>query len=258
MTGRDANRLPVVSIDGIEIHAVPFERAVALITAWATDGSGGYVCTPNVDYVVKARRDRRFRAAVMGARLRLSDGMGIVYGARIAGTPLPETVTGRLLPAAVGARLAQAGASIALYGGHPGVAGRAAHNLRSRGIRAAAVEPPMALEIGSDADAEAVAKLRATGAKIAFVGLGAPRQELWMAAHADDLPGVVLVGVGAALDVLAGRFRAAPRWMTRVGLEWLFRLAQEPRRLARRYLWDDPRFFLWMLEARVRRAITGD
>jgi N-acetylglucosaminyldiphosphoundecaprenol N-acetyl-beta-D-mannosaminyltransferase len=84
-----------------------------------------------------------------------------------------------------------------------------------------------------------------------FVGLGAPKQELWMARHSADLPRSVLVGVGAAIDVLGGRRLAAPKWMTQIGLEWLFRLANEPRRLARRYLWDDPRFFAWMLAARM-------
>jgi len=245
---------PVVRIDGIPIDAIGFDEAVDLIVAWALDASGGYVCTPNVDHVVKARRATDFRAALLGARLRVPDGMGIVYGARIAGTPLPGSVTGRLLPAAVGQRLADASLSIAVFGGQPGVAERAAAALRSTGANvAAAFCPPMGLVIGSDVDAEYVRRLRDSRARVIFAGLGAPKQELWMAAHTTELPDVVLVGVGAALDVFSGRFRAAPAWMTRVGLEWLFRLANEPRRLARRYLRDDPRFFLWMVQARLGR-----
>jgi N-acetylglucosaminyldiphosphoundecaprenol N-acetyl-beta-D-mannosaminyltransferase len=246
--------LATVEIDGLPIHAVSFDRAADLIASWAGDGSGGYVCTPNVDHIVKARRDPAFRRALEGARLRVPDGMGIVYGSRIAGTALAGTVTGRLLPAAVGRRLTQAGQSIALFGGPPGVAEHAMVALHHEGIDvAAAITPPMGLVPRSEADAEAVRRLRESGARAVFVSLGAPKQELWMAAHEGELPGVVLVGVGAALDVIGGRFRAAPPWMTRLGLEWLFRLANEPRRLARRYLWDDPRFFLWMAQARFAR-----
>ena len=244
-----------VEVEGLEIQALTFDEAVATIAAWAREGSGGYVCTTNVDHVVKARRNSQFRAAVAGARLRVPDGMGIVYGARIAGTPLRGTVTGRLLPEAIGRALAEDGASIALFGGPPGTADRAAATLRARGILiAVAISPPMAFAIGSEMDAAFVRDLAAGGARAVIVGLGAPKQELWMAAHGSELPGAVLVGVGAALDVLAGRFGAAPRWMTRVGLEWLYRLAHEPRRLARRYLWDDPRFFLWMVQARIGRG----
>jgi N-acetylglucosaminyldiphosphoundecaprenol N-acetyl-beta-D-mannosaminyltransferase len=111
----------------------------------------------------------------------------------------------------------------------------------------------MNFEIGSPEDVALTSELRSSGAGVVFVSLGAPRQAIWMARHTADLPNSVLVGVGAAVDVLAGRVSAAPVWMTRVGLEWLYRLLHEPRRLARRYLVDDPRFFLWVLGQRLRR-----
>ncbi len=116
-----------------------------------------------------------------------------------------------------------------------------------------AFAPPVGFAIDSDADREALHRLQGTDAAVIFVGLGAPKQELWMARHANDLPGRVLVGVGSAIDVLAGEVPEAPRWMTRVGAEWLFRLAHEPRRLARRYLIDDPRFLWWMARTRTKR-----
>jgi N-acetylglucosaminyldiphosphoundecaprenol N-acetyl-beta-D-mannosaminyltransferase len=119
---------------------------------------------------------------------------------------------------------------------------------------AAAISPPTPLHIASQADQQAVAALREAAPDVVFVSLGAPRQEIWMERHAAELNGAVLVGVGAALDIVAGRFREAPRWLTRVGLEWLFRLAQEPRRLARRYLLDDPRIFVWAVRARLGRT----
>lgn len=246
-------RIPHVLIDGLPIDAVQFNTAVSLIAGWAEDGSGGYVCTPNVDHVVRARRDPLFRAAVLGARLRAPDGMGIVYGSRIAGRPLSGSVTGRLLPEAVSDALRDREVSIGLLGGRAGDAARAASKVESRGTRvSAAVEPSMGFEVGSSEDDDVVRFLQEQSPAVLFVGLGAPKQELWMARHAADLPNTVLVGVGAAIDVLGGRVSAAPAWMTRVGLEWLYRLAHEPRRLARRYLWDDPRFFGWMLAARIR------
>lgn len=240
-----------VRIDTITVHDIGFEETVARIVGWARDGSGGYVTTPNVDHVVRARRDAAFRDLVAKARLRVPDGMGIVYGARLARTPLRGSVTGRLLPEAVARRAGAQGPAIALIGGHPGAAERAAQRLRLTGGQVAvATSPPMGFAIGSAEDREAVAAMASAGARIVFVGLGSPKQERWMAAHAEDLPEAVLVGVGQAIDVVGGHVQAAPAWMTRVGLEWAFRLLQDPRRLARRYLWDDPRFFWWMFQAR--------
>jgi N-acetylglucosaminyldiphosphoundecaprenol N-acetyl-beta-D-mannosaminyltransferase len=112
----------------------------------------------------------------------------------------------------------------------------------------------MGFQVGGTADAALVAKLASDPPSIVFVALGAPKQEIWMQEHAAELPGTVMVGVGAAFDVVAGRVREAPAWMTRVGLEWLFRLAQEPRRLARRYLVDDPWILWWAVAARLGRV----
>ncbi|MFH1475346.1 MAG: WecB/TagA/CpsF family glycosyltransferase, partial [Chloroflexota bacterium] len=113
--------------------------------------------------------------------------------------------------------------------------------------------PPMGFRIGDTADRALVERLAATEARIVGVGLGAPKQELWMAAHREDLGERALLGIGAGIDIVAGRFREAPDWMVRNGLEWAFRLAQEPRRLARRYLVDDPQVLLWAVRARFGR-----
>jgi N-acetylglucosaminyldiphosphoundecaprenol N-acetyl-beta-D-mannosaminyltransferase len=245
-------RLASVDIAGVPIHNVTFDQAVQLIAGWVADGSGGTVYTPNVDDIVKARRMANFRTAVLSMRLRVPDGMGIIYGSRIAGTPLKGTVTGRLLPEALTTALGPA-AGFAFFGGKPGVAQAAARALERRGARiAVALAPGMGFVVGSDEDAELTRQLRESGASVVFVCLGAPRQALWMARHAAELP-AVLIGVGAAVDVLAGISPVAPVWMTRYGLEWAFRLAHEPRRLTRRYLMDDPRFFWWMLRQRADR-----
>ncbi len=245
--------LASVDIVGVPIHNVTFDETVKLIAGWVADGSHGTVCTPNADHVVKAHRQPDFRAALLSMRLRVPDGMGIIYGSRIAGTPLKGTVTGRLLPEAL---VAELGPSVrfAIFGGRPGVAEAAGRALERQGARmVAALAPGMGFAVGSDEDSELTRRLRESGAEVIFVCLGAPGQELWMARHASELP-AVLIGVGAAVDVLAGRSRPAPAWMTRLGVEWAFRLYHEPRRLGRRYVWDDPRFFWWMLRERAHRG----
>ncbi len=247
---RRQHRRPV-TIAGIEINPLDFDGTVDWIVRRAMSGEGGYVCTPNVDHIVRAVRDSSFRHAVRDADLRVPDGMWIVYGSRIAGRGSLSTVTGRLLPEAVGKALAAKGEPIGLFGGPPEMANRAAATLRKRGVLVAdAFGPSMNFVVGSDEDQEAVARLAKSRARVIFAALGAPKQELWLQCHAAELDGRVLIGVGAALDVLGGRVREAPRWVTSLGLEWLFRLAQEPRRLSRRYLWDDPRFLWWMVQTR--------
>jgi N-acetylglucosaminyldiphosphoundecaprenol N-acetyl-beta-D-mannosaminyltransferase len=202
---------------------------------------------------VKARHLPEFRAALLGMRLRVPDGMGIVYGSRLAGSPLKSTVTGRRLPEALVSALGPS-VDLALFGGKPGVAAAAGEALAAAGAHVvAALAPRMGFAVGSDEDRELTDQLRQSGARIIFVCLGAPRQAVWMDRHADELAPAVLVGVGAAVDVLARRQPVAPTWMTRVGLEWAFRLVHEPRRLAPRYLRDDPRFFWWMFRQRVGR-----
>jgi N-acetylglucosaminyldiphosphoundecaprenol N-acetyl-beta-D-mannosaminyltransferase len=247
---------PAVDIAGVPVHNVTFQETVTIIAGWVEDGSYGTVYTPNVDDIIKTHRLADFREAVLGMRLRVPDGMGIVYGSRIAGTPLRGTVTGRLLPEALVAALGEK-ARIVFFGGKPGVAEKASAVLEGKGAQtAAAVSPGMGFVVGSDEDVELTRQLRESGANVVFVCLGAPRQALWMARHATELQ-AVLIGVGAAVDVLAGNSPAAPAWMTRLGVEWAFRLAHEPRRLARRYLIDDPRFFAWMLRRRLSRKRSG-
>jgi N-acetylglucosaminyldiphosphoundecaprenol N-acetyl-beta-D-mannosaminyltransferase len=135
------------------------------------------------------------------------------------------------------------------------VAAIAAERLKSAypGLTVAhTISPPYPFAVGSAEDAAIMTQLRAKPPAMLFVALGAPKQEIWMNAHAAELAPMVLIGVGAALDVVAGRVREAPRWMTRIGLEWLFRLVHEPRRLAKRYLWDDPRILVWAIATRLR------
>jgi N-acetylglucosaminyldiphosphoundecaprenol N-acetyl-beta-D-mannosaminyltransferase len=245
----------VREIADLEIHDITFDETVSEILARVSEGTGGYVCTPNVDYVVRARRDPAFRSAIMGAFLRVPDGMWIIYASRLARRPLRGTVTGRLLVPALAERARDRSLPIALYGAPPGVAEEASKALQRKFPDLAVVSasaPPMGFKIGSPEDMAEADVLRSLSPAILFVALGAPRQEQWMQRHAPDFDGTVLVGIGAAFDIIAGRFREAPRWMTQLGLEWAFRLAQEPRRLARRYLVEDPWILLWALRTRFQ------
>jgi len=237
----------------LTLHPISFAATVDWIAGRANAGTGGTVCTPNADYVVRAHADENFRRAIQSADLRVPDGMAVIYAARIAGGPIRKTVTGRLLVPAVAARAAAEGWPIALFGAGPGIAERAAKRLVARfpALKVvAAISPPMGFVVGSPVDLEQIELLDQSGPRVIFVALGAPKQELWMEMHRDRLPTAVIVGVGAALDIISGRFREAPMWMTRLGLEWIFRLVQEPRRLARRYLLDDPWIFWWAIRAR--------
>lgn len=249
-----AAREVAVPRTGVDVHNVTFDEAVELIVRWAREGSGGYVSTPNVDHLVRAQRDPSFLELVRGARLRLPDGMGLIYGMRLGGRALKGAVHGRLLPEAFVRATAPDSPALAMIGGRDDAPQRASERLRALGGSVvAAVSPPMGFEIGGPLDEAATRTLVAADPRLLIVGFGAPKQEQWMARHAADLPHTVMLGIGQTIDVLGGRVPTAPGWMTRVGLEWAFRMLHDPRRIGRRVFVDDPPFFWWMLRARLGR-----
>jgi N-acetylglucosaminyldiphosphoundecaprenol N-acetyl-beta-D-mannosaminyltransferase len=257
----DGDALPTIPIRpvGVNVHDVTFDEAVDLIIRWAREGSGGYVSTPNVDHLVRARRDPAFRELMMDARLRVPDGMGLIYASRLGGTPIKAPIHGRLLPEEIVRRTADAPLRLAMIGGRDDAPDRATEYLNSLGGNVvAAVSPPMGFEIGSEVDEEATRALVAADPQVMIVGFGAPKQERWMSRHQADMPGAVMLGIGQTIDILGGRVPAAPKWMTRVGLEWAFRMLRDPRRIGRRVFVDDPPFFWWMLRDRLsRRRLRG-
>ncbi len=246
--------MKTIQVDTLSVEDVTFQETVELLVTWARDGSGGYVTTPNIDHVVRAHSDADFRGIVRGARLRVPDGMGIVYGSRVAGTPFRGSVTGRLLPQGVARAKSDEPTPVALLGGRDDAADKASEALRSAGAKVvAAIAPAMGFAIGGKEDAAALAQLKAAAPRLLFVGLGSPKQERWMAAHTADLPQTVMVGVGYAIDILGGKTKAAPRWMTRIGVEWAYRMLSDPVRIGKRVFIGTPRFMLWMLQTRLRR-----
>ncbi len=217
------------------------------------------VVTPNVDHVVIAERREDFRAAYAAADLSLADGKPIVWASRLLGSPLPEKVSGSDLVLPLLDRAAARGWRVFLLGAGPGVANAAADLLRRRGVDVAGTATPWVRAEPGEPDPEgdtAVEVIRAARPDLVLVAFGAPKQEIWMHRRRGALSPAVLVGIGASLDFLAGRVRRAPRWVSHSGLEWLWRLGREPRRLWRRYLVDDPRFLAVLLRTmRERRSL---
>lgn len=214
------------------VDALPLEGIVERALDMLRSGQGGQVVTLNPEMLMRARRDPGLRATLVGADVVTADGVGIVRSLRLAGFAIPERVTGIDLAAVLLARAGALGYDAFLMGAAEGVAEAAARALQARSadVRIAGVwsgDPRPAC------DAEAVARVQASGAQLLLVAYGAPAQELWIARNLRALPGVVAIGVGGALDMLAGRTPRAPRWMRAAGLEWLYRLWREPARWRR-------------------------
>ena len=231
---------------GVWIDAVDPGRARDAIEGWIARGERGYVCLSNVHTVMEARNDEALRAIVNGAALAVPDGMPLVWVGRLRGRRDVRRVYGPDLTLQLCERAAGRGYRCFFYGGAPGVAEQLAQTLSRRfpTLRVVGAEAPPFRPLTPQEDDEAVGRINAARPDIVFVGLGCPKQERWMAAHRGHLHASALLGVGAAFDFHTGRVPQAPRWMMRVGLEWLFRLGQEPRRLGYRYLVYNPLFLL--------------
>lgn len=226
------------------IHAdhLTFAQALDEIVAAARRGEGGFVVTPNVDHVVLAEDDEELVACYREALLSLVDGMPLLWLSRVLGHPLPEKISGSDLVAPLCARAAEEGLGVYLLGAREGVGARAAERLIAEhpGLKVVGVHsPPLGFEKDPDVLDHTLARVREAHPHLVLVALGCPKQEKFMRAHARHLAPAVLLGIGATLDFLAGEVRRAPAWMSRAGLEWAYRLAQEPTRMAERYLVRD-------------------
>lgn len=218
-----------INILGVAFDALTLGEAEERADALLCSGAGGYIVTANPEIVLRCREDAAYAAAVNGAALVLADGVGDLCAARILGTPLPGRVAGADLVPRLLARLAERGGSVFLYGARPGVAERAGESLQSAcpGLRIAGTEN------GYISDETALLEaLEREKPDLLLLGLGAPRQELWMAENRQRTP-AVMIGVGGLLDVFAGDIPRAPEAWQRLGLEWLYRLLLEPRRFKR-------------------------
>jgi N-acetylglucosaminyldiphosphoundecaprenol N-acetyl-beta-D-mannosaminyltransferase len=206
---------------------------------------------------METRDDAAFRRVVNGADLTVPDGLPLVWAQRLLGHQGASQVRGADLALDLCAYAERERIPLGLFGGSESVIARLKQVLLARfpELKIVYSESPPFRPITAEEDREYVEHIRKSGTKILFVGLGCPKQEQWMAAHKDRLD-VVMLGIGAAFDFITGQKKAAPEWMRRIGLEWLFRLASEPRRLWRRYLKHNPRF-LWYFVASLAARKLG-
>lgn len=261
----DAGRsVPRVDILGIGVNAINMDDALDVIDRWITAGARQYVCVMGVHGVMESQRDETLRRIHNTAGLVTPDGMPLVWLSRWRGWRNTSRVYGPDLMLALCDRSMATGYRHFFYGGHEGVPERLARRLEKRypGLAVVGTYSPPFRAMTEEEEAQVVRRLNEAKPDIVWVGLGTPKQERWMATHVSQLTASVLIGVGAAFDFHAGLKRQAPRWMQHSGLEWLFRLASEPRRLWRRYLVNNP-LFVWltllqMWRARALLANRGD
>lgn len=250
---RYAPERPPIAILGVPIDDVSTDEAVELIERMMLSGQPHYFATANVDFLVQAQRDPELHRILLEADLVVCDGAPVLWASRRLGRPLRERVAGadlvpRLLAVAARHRL-----RVFLLGASPASAAAAAARLQREFPGLAAVEhysPPFAPLLEMDHD-DIARRVRAARPDLLLVAFGCPKQEKWIAMHGRALGVPVAAGIGASIDFLSGLMRRAPLWMQRVGLEWLFRLAQEPRRLFARYA-RDFRVLGWRIAAQYR------
>ena len=240
-TGIIEPRRQRVELGGTLIDRVDRAAAVDRIRHLLSSGTSHQIVTVNLDFLSIAARNVRFQQTINAADLAVPDGMPLVWLSRLKGQPMTERVTGVDLVDDCCQIAAEAGVGVFLLGAAPGVADAAAIELQRRhpGLRVVGTYSPPIGELDARESAEMVQRVRDAAPGFLFVALGAPRQDLWIRDHLAQLEVPVSMGIGCVLDLLAGSVTRAPVWMQRAGLEWAYRLANEPGRLWRRYLLKD-------------------
>jgi N-acetylglucosaminyldiphosphoundecaprenol N-acetyl-beta-D-mannosaminyltransferase len=246
-----------VNLFGIDVDNYSLAEVVDLVADHAADRrSPAYVVTPNANHIVKLRKDPTFQSVYRRAMLSVADGVPLLWVAKSQGTPLKGRVNGTDLYEQLCREAADRGLSVFFLGGRPGAADRAAEVLQER-YPSLNVVGTYCPSYGFESDPEEVAAIdraiRAAEPQILFVGLGAPKQEFWMADHCQALGVPVSLGIGVSFEFVAGMVNRAPLWMQRSGLEWLYRLLMEPNRLLIRTIQ-----FLTVFSALWGRQLLGN
>ena len=235
-----------VHLFDLNIRAVTLQQAVSLLASRISDrqANAGVVVTPNVDHLVRLERNPEFKASYARAEFIFADGMPVVWASRLLGRPLPERVTGADLFVELCRKAVSCQWKVAVLGGMPGTE----QSLLARfqqyypGIDVDIICPSMQFDpLGAEGQSAAQA-IRDLAPQVVFVCLGMPKQEIWSLHYGPTLPGSLVFCVGAAMEFGIGLQRRAPKLVQRVGMEWFWRLASNPKRFWRRYLVDDPRF----------------
>jgi len=250
----EAGSVPCVSLLGVKVHSLDMDRALDIVRGYARGGEPHIVVTADASMIVAARDDEDLRSIVNSADLVTPDGSGILLGSKWLGRPLLDRVSGVDLSRQLCRMAAEDGFSVFLLGAAPGVAEEAARNLEGEfaGLKIAGTHHGYFSEAES---AEIAAMVKQSGAGALLVALGIPRQEKWIRDHLGELGVGVAIGVGGTLDVFSGRVKRAPAWMQRHGLEWLYRLARNPRKIAK--VATLPRFMALVLREKFFRGKVG-
>lgn len=237
------------NILGVKLSAVNMTMALHTIDEWIRRQQANYVCVAPVHSIMECFDSPELRDVFNHAGLVTPDGMPLVWVSRLHGQATTERVYGPDLLLALCEHGMALGYRHYFYGGAEGVAEILVERLHSRfpELQVAGLYSPPFRTLTSEEESNIIDRINATNPTIVWVGLGAPKQERWMAANLLNLSAPVLIGVGAAFDFHAGLKPQAPRWMQRSGLEWLFRLSTEPKRLWKRYLINNPRFVYHVL-----------
>jgi len=252
----DVRRLDIL---GIPIAMTDYAQAMDVMDGMIARRERGYVCAVAVHAVMVSQRDAEMRAAVTGSSLTVPDGMPLVWAANLLGQNLRNRVYGPELMDRYCGRCAERGHRVWLYGGRDqGSLMQLALNLRRRhpGIEIVGGYSPPFRPLTSEEEDAIVEQINEARPDVVWVGIGVPKQEKWMARLRSRLEAPVLCGVGAAFDFHSGRISQAPSWMQERGLEWIYRIAQEPRRLLPRYLSYNPAFVLAFARQLVRERLV--
>jgi N-acetylglucosaminyldiphosphoundecaprenol N-acetyl-beta-D-mannosaminyltransferase len=229
---------------GVGVHAVNMESAVATLERMVRDGRRGYVCVTGVHGVMEAQADPEFRATLNRAALNVPDGMPMVWVGRCQRHRDMRRVYGPDLMAAICEASRDGAYRHFLYGGNQGIAQELKERLEQRfpGIRIVGTFTPPFRPLNPDEEEALRRQVQDARPDFFWVGLSTPKQEAFMARYLPRLDATVMLGVGAAFDIHTGHHKDAPDWMKRAGLQWFHRLCQDPARLWKRYLYNNPRF----------------
>ncbi len=248
-TGSRAVPIPApIPVWGVPFTPLTLPQTLDLVDALIAERRPGYFITANLNYVMLSVEDARLGPVNAGARFILADGMPPVWESRRRGPGLPERVAGSDLIFQLSERAAQRGHRVFLLGAAPGVGAEAARALVQRypGLQIAGVEAPPFRPLSEEEETALIERIRSARPDILFVAFGQPKGELWLARTIDLLGVPAAAQVGASIDFAAGRVRRSPRWIQRIGMEWVYRLWLEPGRLFRRY-YRNGRFLIRML-----------
>ena len=246
------------SLAGVKIDNFTMQEVINKIEGMIKEGKSSYIVTPNAAHIVLLQKDEEFRKAYESARLVLADGMPLIWVSKLLGVPLKEKISGSDLLPKLCEVAAEKGFRVFLLGGRPCAALKSAEALRKNYSALQIVgiySPPFGFEKDKVENDKITKMIIRSKADILFIGLGAPKQEKWIYTHYKELNIPVSIGVGVTFEFIAGIVKRAPKWMQEIGLEWFFRLIQEPRRLWKRYLIGNTTFILLVLRELFKKAI---